>query len=136
MRRNSIVLASLLLILPLALVAGEAGKLREIDIKGVKLGMSRGKVTEPTVIANAEDLAKSPILGAIEEKVKKEVDFTKEKLVLFAWAGSGGDKLSAALKDKTVTFTHTPGLTRDLRAHAHLFAVPKDAEVKVEKAGQ
>ncbi len=138
MRHTGIVLASLLLLLPLGLFAGEAGKLREIDLKRVEPGGKFGKATEPTVIASAEDLDKSPILvgDKVRETIKKQVDFAKEKLVLFYWGGSGGDKLSAALKDKAATFTLTPGLTRDLRPHIHLFAVPKDAEVKVEKGGQ
>ena len=137
MRCTGIVLASLLLILPLGLFAGEAGKLREIDLKRVEPGGKFGKVTEPRVIASAEDLDKSPILvgDKVRETIKKQVDFTREKLVLFYWGGSGGDKLSVALKDKSATFSYSPGLTRDLRPHLHLFAIPKDAEVKVEKSG-
>jgi hypothetical protein len=61
------------------------------------------------------------------------VDFAKEKVAVFAWAGSGQDKVAAGeVKDKTAVFTYTRGLTRDLRQHVKIFAVPKDAEVKVE----
>ncbi len=75
------------------------------------------------------------MLKDASDAIKKHVDFAKEKLVVFMWQGSGGDKLAADLKtaDKktTATFTLTPGLTLDLRQHTKLFVVPKDAEVKV-----
>jgi hypothetical protein len=58
------------------------------------------------------------------------VNFEKEKLVLFAWGGSGGDKITPDAKTAG-TFALTRGLTRDFRMHLHLFVVPKDAEVKV-----
>jgi len=51
------------------------------------------------------------------------------------WGGSGGDKLATDLKTEnkkiTATFTYSAGLTRDFRQHFHIYAVPKDAEVKV-----
>ncbi len=55
-------------------------------------------------------------------------------MLVFAWAGSGGDKV--ALTDETkdgktvLTVTYTRGLTRDLRQHVKLFMVPKGAEIK------
>lgn len=107
---------------------------REIDLKDVKLGEAKGKVSEPTKITSEDELKKA--LGDDAAKAIK-ADFKKEYLLLFQWAGSGGDKLTEAseTKDKktTVTFTLTPGRTRDLRQHFHLFAVPTDAEWKVAK---
>lgn len=110
--------------------AGEPGKLREIDAKGAKIEFEKGKVTAPKMIASADELDKA-LPGA--EGIKKQVDFTKDKLVLFAWGGSGGDKLSAKLSDdgKLVTFNYQGGLTRDFRRHVHLFAIPKNAEIKI-----
>ena len=109
---------------PLALTANEPGKLREIDVKGIKIVLEKGKIDMPKVIKSAEELAKAiPDSDAI----KKQVDFTKDDLVLFAWSGSGGDKISARFDamDKKTTFTYSLGLTRDLRRHVHLFAIPK-----------
>lgn len=107
---------------------------REIDLKDVKLGEAKGDVSKPTKITSEDELKKA--LGDDAAKAVK-ADFKKEYLLLFQWAGSGGDKLSEAseTKDKktTVTFTLTPGRTRDLRQHFHLFAVPTDAEWKVGK---
>lgn len=129
--RNLLAAAGTLVLL-LPLVAGEPGKLRELDAKGIKIDFAKGKVTTPKVIASADELNKAiPDADAIA----KQVDFGRDKLVLFAWGGSGGDKLTAKLSDdgKTVAFKYSPGFTRDFRRHIHLFAIPKAAEVKVEK---
>ena len=131
MHLRTVFLTAICLIVPLSLSAGEAGKLREIDAKGVKVDFEKGRVSKPKVIASADDLDKAiPEADAI----KKQVDFTKEKLLLFAWGGSGGGKLTAKLSDegKTAVFTFKAGLTRDFRRHVHLFALPKNAEFKLE----
>jgi hypothetical protein len=109
---------------------------KEIPTKDLKLTFPKGgKATEPKEIKTAEELAKSEVVGGAADAIKKQVNFEKEKLVVFAWGGSGQDKLTPELKtaDKktTAVFTYTRGLTRDFRQHIHLFAVPKDAEVKV-----
>jgi hypothetical protein len=119
------------LIVPFTLVAGEPGKLREIDTKDLKIDFEKGRVGQPKVIATADEFDKA-LPGA--DAIKKQVDFTKDKLILFAWGGSGGDKLSSklSLDGKTVTFGYTPGLTRDFRRHVHLFAIPKNAEFKID----
>jgi hypothetical protein len=128
---RKVLVAAISLIVPLGLSAGEVGKLREIDAKGVNVDFEKGSVSKPKMIASAEDLDKAiPKADAI----KKKVDFSKDKLLLFAWGGSGGDKLTAKLSDdgKTVVFTYKAGLTRDFRRHVHLFAMPKNAEFKLE----
>ena len=115
--------------------------IKEIDTKDLKLTFPRGgKGVEPTTITSAEDLAKNGVVSKSADEIMKKVDFAKEKLVVFAWAGSGQDKLASELKTadnkSTATFALTRGLTRDLRQHIHLYVVPKDAEVKVEGAGK
>jgi hypothetical protein len=113
------------------------------DAKGVvKLGLGVKFVRktdpprpEPVVIASADELAKSKLFADDESRgtLKNQIDFAKQKLVVFVWSGSGGDKLAGSLsKDgKTAVFTHTRGLTDDLREHAAAFAVPRDCGVKV-----
>jgi hypothetical protein len=123
----------------LALAADDKPAVKELATKDLKLTFPKaGKATEPTLITSAEDVAKSPVVGGAADEIKKQVNFEKEKLVVFAWGGSGGDKLASDLKtsDKRMTavFTLTRGLTRDFRQHIHLFVVPKDADVKVEFA--
>jgi hypothetical protein len=130
------IVAVLFVALP-ALAADDKPEVREIPTKDLKITFpdKPGGVTNPETIATAEALAKSPVLKNAADELKKKVDFDKEKLLLFTWQGSGGDKLAGALatadKKTLATFTYTPGLTRDLRQHVKLFAVPKDAEVKV-----
>jgi hypothetical protein len=103
---------------------------KELDAKGVKPN-ERGTVAKPTVIASAEDLAKTIKEEEVAARLKKDVDFTKSQLLLFSWGGSGQDKLAFAVKEKKVIFTYTAGLTRDLRFHTHLYAIPKDYTFEV-----
>ncbi len=118
-------------IVPIVLSAGEPGKLREIEVKGAKIAGLKGRPSQPTFITNADELRKA-IPGTDAGKLK--VDFAKDKLLLFAWSGSGGDKLTGKLSDdgKTATFTRKPGLTRDLRPHVKLFAIPISAEFQFQ----
>jgi hypothetical protein len=140
-----LIVASLALVLSVAAGPGTAAQkdepaaVRQIDLKDLKFGLPKGKVTEPTTIASMEELAKAfPDNPEAVTKIKDQVDFAKSKLVLFAWSGSGGDKLGFQTekgdKGLEVTFLYQPGLTRDLRGHTHLFAVPRDSTWKVMMA--
>lgn len=129
-----VVLGMALALLNTTLMAEDSPKVRELDTKNLKFVPPRGgKATDPAVIASKEDLAKSPVVGAAAAAIAKQVDFAKENVVVFAWAGSGQDKVAppSEVKEKTATFTYTRGFTRDLRQHVKVFAVPKEAEVKV-----
>src|SRR5262249_25095486 len=95
-----------------------------------------GQADKPTEITSDEELAKAFPREEARAKIKKEVDFTRQKLVFFAWSGSGQDKLSfkAGNGEKPgITFTYEPGRTKDLRPHIHLYSVPRDATVKTGK---
>src|SRR5262249_41031259 len=113
-----------------------------IDLKAKEIATVHpkvGKALEPSEIKTAEELSKSVLFATgSAEKVAKEVNFEKEKLVLFVWSGSGQDKITGALvtgeKKVTAQFVFSPGFTKDLRRHFLVFVVPKDAEVKVERA--
>jgi hypothetical protein len=112
---------------------------RALDMKGVKLVQPKDVGARPKAIEikSADELAKAAVFAddAGRDAIKKQVNFEKEKLVVFAWSGSGGDKIASALsKDgKSATFSYTAGFTDDLRRHQHVFAVPKDARVEVGK---
>src|SRR5262249_50297683 len=69
------VLATICLVLPRSLPAGEVGKLRELDTKALKVEFSKGRITTPKLIASLQELDKA-IPGA--EAIKKQVDFSKE----------------------------------------------------------
>jgi hypothetical protein len=111
---------------------------RALATKDVKFDHSKtGSVPKPVEIKTAEELAKSELFKDNDgrDAIKKQVDFSKEKLVVFVWGGSGGDKLAGALikRGGTAQFTYTAGVTDDLRYHGHVFAVPKDAKVEMAK---
>ncbi len=105
---------------------------REIDLKGISLGDAKGDPRKPVVITSAEELAKAIPNEEAQARIKKDVDFAKEKVLYFAWAGSGGDRVSfSALMisggKATAVFAFKAGLTDDLRRHHRVFVIPKDA---------
>ncbi|MFP6618874.1 MAG: hypothetical protein VB877_05980 [Pirellulaceae bacterium] len=112
------------------------------EISGLKPGgpaNTRGSANKPTVIKEKAGVTKSFSDKATQEKVLKEVNFEKEILLVFRWAGSGQDRIAATGKktDKgiEVVFGYSRGLTRDLRRHFKVYAVAKDAKWKVENKG-
>ena len=111
---------------------------KEIATKGLRITPPKaGKATEPTAITSAEALAKDPVVGAAAEEIKKQIDFEREKLLVFAWGGSGGDRITASIgadsNGKSIVFAeYLRGKTRDLRQHVKLYAVPKGLKVVVE----
>ena len=115
----------------MAFAADDKPAVKEITPKDLKIkAPDGGKATDPTVFKTSDELAKSEVLKDVADDIKKLVNFEKENLVFFAWAGSGGDAIAA--DEKTAgTFNYTRGKTKDLRQHVHLFVVPKDATVKV-----
>jgi hypothetical protein len=111
--------------------------MRALELKGVRV-VHAGDVEPKSVeIVDDEDLARSPLFVDAESRavIKSQVDFDKQKLVVFSWSGSGQDKLSGALENdgKAAVFTYKVGLTDDLRHHAFVFVVPKGATVEVKK---
>jgi hypothetical protein len=134
MRILTTFVAAAVLALPLTARADDkAEAVKEIELKDLKKSPAFAGANKPTEITSADELAKAiPDEDAVA-KIKKDVDFAKVKLVLFAWEGSGGDKVTPSTEKDEVTFTYKAGLTRDLRQHMHLFAVPKDAKIKMAK---
>jgi hypothetical protein len=109
----------------------------QIDLKGEQLTPVRQPLQMPTTIASAEELARVFPGKELQDRIKKAVNFDKQKLLYFAWSGSGQDRLdfSAVVKDKgpEVTFTFRPGLTRDFRSHFQLYALNKEASWSLKK---
>jgi len=119
-----------------ALAADEPKKgAREIEVKDLKVEQPRGEVKKPARITKKEELEKAVSGKEVQEKIAKQVDFAREHLLLFAWQGSGGDKLSVKTEDEkgkvVAVFSYSPGVTDDVKAHVHLFAIPKDATWRV-----
>src|SRR5215475_12790766 len=89
----------LAVLIPAALVAGDddpeprpkAVKPREIVVAGLPGG--RGSVESPTSIPSEKHLAELVPDKDVRAAILKQVDFRKEKLLLFSWSG-GDDRLT------------------------------------------
>jgi hypothetical protein len=130
----AVLTACVLALAALPASGGEKDKLpvREVDLKGIDLGDAKGDPHKPAVITSAEDLAKAIPSEEAQAKIKKDVDFAKEKVLYFAWSGSGGDRVTlSSLKisgrGTTAVFSYKTGQTDDLRRHHRAFVLPKDA---------
>jgi RNA polymerase sigma factor (sigma-70 family) len=117
---------------------------REIDLKGYQGELPKNDFTKPVVISNAKELFKAfpnQNVGFPDSewryKITRQVDFTREHLLFFAWSGSGGDKmLIRGEKTKQVVFRRQPGVNTDLKAHFHLYAISKEAAWTIETGVQ
>lgn len=121
--------------IPAAIRADDKDKLvRELELKSPKIGVKKG--AQPADAAKITSKAELEQLIADEptrEALAKIVDFEKSYLLIFAWAGSGGDKIAGADEKGEAVFTVTRGKTKDLRQHLRVFAVAKDAKWSVAK---
>ncbi len=84
----------------------------------------------PLVLTSADEASKyfgEEALAALEDAV----DFEKQTVLLFAWRGSGQDKLNYVVAEsfpEQITFSIQPGRTRDLRSHVKVFALRKNVK--------
>ncbi len=81
--------------------------------------------TEPLVIKSKEQAAEQFGPQALA-KLEEVVDFDEQFVLVFAWRGSGQDKLDYLVAEsfpEQITFNYTPGRTRDLRPHVYIFAL-------------
>ena len=92
---------------------------------------------EPLVISNVAEAKK--YFGPDElKKLKTKVDFGKQVLMVFAWRGSGQDKLDYSVLEsypEQLNFIYTRGRTRDLRPHVYYFAVRSNVLWKGKPVG-
>ncbi len=89
---------------------------------------------KPLELKSSED-AKAYFSDDQLKVLNKNVDWDKQAVLVFAWRGSGQDKMEAVVKETgddglLVEFVYTAGLTRDLREHTRFFAVRKGVEWK------
>jgi hypothetical protein len=104
----------------------KAMRVREVTLPA--LGLPKAAAF-PLKVTGSTDLAKVSSSKATQEELKKNTNFAKEYLLIFSWAGSGGDRLSYRTekgdKGPVVVFTLTRGRTKDLHRHQMAYAVPK-----------
>lgn len=90
---------------------------------------------KPIVIKSKDDAAKHFGKDALES-INKSVDFDKQIVLVFAWQGSGGDKLNYAILEsfpEQVPFSLKMGITDDLRSHTRVFALRSNVRWSVKK---
>ena len=95
----------------------------KVDIRPSKIEFSRWNT--PVELTSLED-AKKHFEGDALDQLKVKVDFGNQIVLVFAWRGSGQDKLDYVVMEsfpEQIAFSYRPGRTRDLRPHVHVFAL-------------
>lgn len=54
-----------------------------------------------------------------------DVNFDSHRAIVFAWYGSGGDKIAHEKIENTYHFVYKHGMTKDLTHHVKIIIVPK-----------
>lgn len=97
---------------------------------------SMDKLKAAISVKSLED-ALQHLSRATIETLADKIDFDKQQLLIFAWEGSGQDRIfgrTAKAKDELTTrFHYTPGSTEDLKTHVQVYSIPKDIEWSVFK---
>ncbi|NQU24209.1 MAG: hypothetical protein HQ567_23250 [Candidatus Nealsonbacteria bacterium] len=123
---RKVLFASLVLPFLLALVASAQPAIEEIKrVKPKPSVLKDAKLRKPLVIGSAEEAGKHFGKDALAA-LKKQVDFEKQIVLVFAWRGSGQDRLTYTVLEshpEQVPFKYKPGRTRDLRPHIHVYAL-------------
>lgn len=88
---------------------------------------------EPLVIRTTED-ARAHFDDANLKVLTEKVDFAHQIILVFAWRGSGQDRLEAQIAEsfpEQITFRLIPGRTRDLRPHLEIYALRSNVKWSV-----
>jgi len=131
---KSATILSLLMLFALPGIADAAEAIAKLDgIQPGEKAFEKSSATAPLVLKSAEEATEQlgeEVAAALAEKV----DFDKQVVLVFAWRGSGQDKLQGIVRPTappSVTFSYTPGRTRDLRPHVHVYALDSNVRWNV-----
>ena len=106
----------------------------EIKVTPEKSVFKDSAWNKPLVIKSQEDAAKHFGKDALET-IAKKVDFKKQIVLVFAWQGSGGDKLEYKILEsfpEQIPFSLRPGVTDDIRSHSRVFALRSNVRWSVQ----
>ena len=128
--------------LPVIVLAGRApAALPPIQaVKGVKPKPSVFKAAgrnKPLVIRSEAEAAEH-FGDAAAGALIKQVDFKQQIVLVFAWRGSGQDRLAYSVAEsfpEQISFTFRPGRTRDLRPHMRIYALRSNVSWRGPKGG-
>jgi len=86
-------------------------------------------VEYPLVIQNGYAFVDSfQIAEKYFDHLPPEVNFDAEQVVIFAWNGSGQDKIEYEKMDNVYHFVFKRGQTKDLKQHIKIVSIPKKNE--------
>jgi len=118
------------LILPVVIAGGRAdaaiGPIQAIKGVTPKPSIFRAATRNKPLSIRSEEDAAAHFPQTALATLKKQVDFTQQTVLVFAWRGSGQDRLTYAVAEsfpEQVFFKFRPGRTRDLRPHMRIFAL-------------
>ncbi|MBM3994873.1 MAG: hypothetical protein FJ303_12075 [Planctomycetes bacterium] len=106
-------------------VAAGQAPIAELKVMPEKSVFKNSVWHKPIVIKSHADAAKHFDKDA-QETIAKSVDFKKQIVLVFAWQGSGGDKLVYKILEsfpEQIPFSLKPGVTDDIRSHSRVFAL-------------
>lgn len=107
---------------------------REVVLKDAKLALKAGGESgEPVQVGSKDELAKVLEDKDAQDAIAKMIDFDTEYVLIFAWSGSGEDRLVAKVEKDTVAFSIIGGRTKDRRAHMRVYALAKEAKWSLAK---
>ncbi len=129
--KRSTLLITFLVVFSIASVAQAEKLVLPVSMAGVERDGHRGKATAPRSAKSLEEL-RSLLGKEAAKKLSDRIDFATHDFVLFQWAGSGQDKITAGVEGERVIFNYKRGRTRDLRRHRQAFAVKKGLAWKVQ----
>ena len=93
-------------------------ELKELTVK--ESAFRHARPPHPSAV-RSDDEAEAIFEGESLAAFRKEVDFSKEQAVVFAWQGSGQDRIKADNGKAGMLFDYEPGRTRDLRQQSSFF---------------
>ena len=108
-------------------------QVKEIETPTISNGLFQQiSISNPVVITEAESA--SQYLTGAQLNTVQSLDFTKKKVLAFFWLGSGKDKLTFSISEKSpkhATFTRHLGRTKDSVKRMKVFILEKDMTYQI-----
>lgn len=139
MKKPQLAIAILFLLLMPAMLFAESKEqpvVEKLDIAPKHAVFEDATRAKPIGLTSAEDAGKY-FEGEALKQINKQVNWTTQQVLIFAWRGSGGDRMTTEVKEGPddsliVQYIYTAGRTRDLRPHTYVYAVRKGVKWEVK----
>jgi hypothetical protein len=110
------------------------GPIVEIQVTPARSVFKNSAWNKPLVLKSRDEAAKHFGKDALAT-IARKVDFKKQIVLVFAWQGSGGDKLEYRILEsfpEQIPFSLRPGVTDDIRSHSRVFALRSNVRWSVK----